>query len=517
MRQSLASVGHSPETANEVPTLCLCRKSRHGTEELKMKSVSLCVFAASLVACVTSSNAVEQPNILIVLADDMGYGDLGCMGSRHLSTPQIDNLRASGVLCRHAYVTSPVCSPSRAGLITGRDPRRFGYESNLNSAASRYATRPELLGLPPGEHTLGDHLKASGYATGLIGKWHLGIGDGFHPNQRGFDWFCGMLVGSHGYFPKPDNNRLERNGQPLSEFSSPYLTDFFTDEALRWLKSSESSNTQKPWFLFLSYNAPHGPMHATEEDLAKFAHIKDQKRRTYAAMMLALDRGVGRVMDYLEATGQRKNTLVCFFSDNGGATNNASWNGPLSGVKGTLREGGIRIPMIWSWPDRLPSGKTHDGVVSSLDLLPTFMAAANSSPLKLNPPRSHEDKNNRKRAIAKYGEYDGHNLLPHLEGKAKPASRTLFWRLQGQKSVLAGNDKLISLSHRAPQVFSPATDPAEESDRFASDSERVSELYRLLSEWEATLPTVPLWGSSPFWSGQSAHGYDNWPVRPEPK
>ncbi len=489
-----------------------------------MKSFSAIAFAAAALVCVASSDAAEKPvaaekpNVLIILADDMGYGDLGCMGSRHLSTPRIDELRASGVLCRQAYVTSPVCSPSRAGLITGRDPRRFGYEANLNSAASRYATRPELLGLPPGEHTLGDHLGAIGYATCLIGKWHLGMGEGFHPNRRGFDWFCGMLVGSHSYFPKPDNNRLERNGQPLTEFSSPYLTDFFTDEGIRWLQSQdEARDNGKPWFLFLSYNAPHGPMHATQEDLARFAHIKDQKRRTYAAMMLALDRGVGRVMDFLEASGQRENTLVCFFSDNGGATNNASWNGPLSGVKGTLREGGIRIPMIWSWPDRLPSGATHDGVVSSLDLLPTLMAAANAKPLPLNPPRSHEDKTNRKRAVAKYGDYDGLNLLPLLEGKAKPAPRTLFWRLQGQKSVLAGADKLITLSHRAPQMFSPAIDPGEQSDRFSADLVRVSELYRLLGEWEATLPTVPLWGSSPFWSGQSAHGYDNWPVREEPE
>ena len=154
--------------------------------------------------------AAEKPNILLILADDMGYGDLGCTGSQLLATPNIDRMRESGVLCTQAYVASPVCSPSRAGLITGRDPRRFGYEGNLNAAAAKYATRPELLGLPPGEHTLGDHLKAAGYATCLIGKWHLGSGDGFHPDERGFDYFCGMLGGSHSYFPKPDNNRLER-------------------------------------------------------------------------------------------------------------------------------------------------------------------------------------------------------------------------------------------------------------------------------------------------------------------
>ena len=203
----------------------------------------IAVFAAS----------AASPNILIILADDMGYGDMGCMGSKRLKTPHLDALAASGVLCSQAYVASPVCSPSRAGLITGRDPRRFGYEGNLNQSVANYATRPELLGLPPGEHTLGDHLRSSGYNTALIGKWHLGKGDAFHPNQRGFDHFCGMLGGSHGYFPKLDKNQLERNGQPLREFSNPYLTDFFTDEALGWLGSRT-----KPWFLFLSYNAPHG-------------------------------------------------------------------------------------------------------------------------------------------------------------------------------------------------------------------------------------------------------------------
>ncbi|MFK7818834.1 MAG: sulfatase-like hydrolase/transferase [Planctomycetaceae bacterium] len=473
-----------------------------------MKRLVLFVLLASPLA------AAEQPNILLILADDMGYGDLGCTGSELLTTPHIDQLRESGVLCAQAYVASPVCSPSRAGLITGRDPRRFGYESNLNAASAKYATRPELLGLPPGEHTLGDHLKAAGYATCLIGKWHLGSGIGFHPNERGFDYFCGMLGGSHGYFPKPANNRLERNRKPLTQFSNPYLTDFFTDAALRWM---EANDPAQPWFMFLSYNAPHGPMHATEQDLAKFAHIKNKKRRIYAAMMLALDRGIGRVMDHLDKTDQRKNTLVCFFSDNGGATNNASWNGPLSGVKGTLREGGVRIPMIWSWPGRLPLNQTHAPVVSSLDLLPTFVAAANAKPLPLNPRRSHEDKNNRRRAVRKFGEYDGVNLLPILSGKQQPKPRTLFWRLQGQRAVLSGTDKLIAPSHRPAQLFVPATDPGETNDRHASNRDRLMELFKQLSEWEASLATVPLWGSSPFWSGQSAKHYDNWPVREEPK
>ncbi|MDB4756648.1 sulfatase-like hydrolase/transferase [Mariniblastus sp.] len=462
----------------------------------------------------------EQPNILVILADDMGYGDLNCLGSEHLKTPHCDALRESGVLCTQAYVASPVCSPSRAGLMTGRDPRRFGYEGNLNQSAEKYATRPELLGLPSGEWTLGDHLKASGYSTSLIGKWHLGTQDRFHPNQRGFDYFCGMLVGSHGYFPDRNSNRLERNGRPLRDFSSSYLTDFFTDEAIKWIDGTTSRDQEKPWFLFLSYNAPHGPLQAKQEDLERFQHIQDPKRQKYAAMMYALDRGVGRIVNKLQAQGAGKNTLICFFSDNGGATNNGSWNGPLSGVKGCLKEGGIRVPMIWSWPGSLPPKSTFSGVVSSLDLLPTLLTAAGSQPLPLAAARSHEDGRNRKRIVAKYGAYDGIDLLPLLTGKTSPAARRLFWRLQGQTAVLdfSGNqnDKLIVLSHRPAQLFRPQADPGEREDLAHQSESRTGELFTMIGEWEAMLPTVPLWGSSPFWAGQSSKNYDTWPVRSEP-
>ena len=462
--------------------------------------------------------ADTSPNILIVLADDMGYGDLGCMGSQHLETPHLDRLAESGVLCTQAYVASAVCSPSRAGLITGRDPRRFGYEGNLNQSASNYATRPELLGLPPGEHTLGDHLGIAGYQTALIGKWHLGTGELFHPQNRGFDYFCGMLGGGHTYFPSPENNQLERNGEALRQFSSPYLTDFFTDEALEWISSKKTdANQDKPWFLFLSYNAPHGPRQATEEDEAHFQSIQDPKRRTYAAMVYAMDRGIGRVMDLLEKTDQRQNTLVCFFSDNGGATNNGSWNGPLSGVKGCLKEGGIRIPMIWSWPKEFPKQQKQSGVISSLDLLPTLLAAADSSPIPLSKVRSHEDSSNRKKIVKQYGEYDGINLIPLLQGKTDPQRRTLFWRLQGQTAILDGPDKLIHLSHRRAEMFRPADDISESQNRMDVDSTRADELYRMIGSWQSMLPTVPLWGSSPFWSSQSAKHYDNWLPTPEPK
>lgn len=454
-----------------------------------------------------------KPNIVVILADDMGYGDLNCTGSKQLLTPHLDELAKQGVLCTRAYVTSSVCSPSRAGLMTGRDPRRFGYQANLNKGSDKYPTRPEFQGLPRGEHTLGDQLLSAGYATALIGKWHLGSVKQFHPNERGFEHFLGMLSGSHNYFPNSKNSRLEVNGQRLTRFNGQYLTDYFTDEALRWIDQQQKED--KPWFAFLSYNAPHTPMQATEEDVSRFAHISNQKRRSYAAMMFALDRSVGRIRDFLESTGELENTLFVFFSDNGGATNNASWNGSFSGAKGCLKEGGIRVPMIWSWPGTLPTGIEYSGVVSSLDLLPTFMAAAQSKPLELSGPANYEDRRNRQRAVDKYGHYDGVNLLPILSTKDTLLNRKLFFRLQGQAALLVGDEKLIRLSHRPAQFFDVESDSAEENDISAAHPDRVVELFRELGEWEASLRTVPLWGSSPYWAGNSAKIYDNLKARPE--
>ncbi|WP_233903221.1 sulfatase-like hydrolase/transferase [Stieleria maiorica] len=466
--------------------------------------------------CAAIADAAERPNIVVILADDMGYGDMGCMGSQTLRTPNLDRLADAGALCTQAYVASPVCSPSRAGLMTGRDPRRFGYEDNLNAAASNYATRPELLGLPPREKTLGDHLRAAGYATALIGKWHLGTGDGFHPNDRGFDHFCGMLTGSHHYFPATMKHAIERNGKRVESFSSDYLTDFFTDEGLRFIDKQQRSAPEKPWFVFFSYNAPHTPLQAKREDLQRFAHLPDRKRQIYAAMMFALDRGVGRIRDQLEQTGQWDNTLLVFFSDNGGATNNASWNGPLRGVKGCLREGGIRVPMIWTWPAKIPAGSRCDTVVSALDLLPTFMAATASKALPLGEPMPHEDARNRKRMIALAGTHDGINVLPQLTDEDQRPSRRLYWRLQGQAAVLDGADKLVRPSHRPAELFRVASDVGEMNDLSRRETARTDQLFRLLGKWEASLPTVPLWGSSPYWSGDTAEHYDAWPPREEP-
>ena len=486
---------------------------------LRTTWVCLCLLFAYGFACSSTTAAEPRPNLLLILADDMGYGDLSCLGSKTVSTPHLDQLAQEGVLCTQAYVASSVCSPSRAGLITGRDPRRFGYEGNLNQRSDRYASRPELLGLPVQEHTLGDHLQAHGYRTALVGKWHLGTDQQFHPTSRGFAYFCGMLHGGHDYFPSTTKNRLERNGQPLREFSSPYLTDFFSDEAVRWIADSKDDATDAPWMLYLSYNAPHTPMQATEDDLKACQHVQDPQRRTYAAMMRALDRGVGRVLQTLADTGQRENTLIVFFSDNGGATNNASWNGPLSGAKGSLREGGVRVPMIWSWPGRLTTGQVNEAVVSSLDILPTFLAAAGGEPLPLEPEPTYHGKRRKrgKKSTLTIADYDGVNLLPLLENRQELPSRPLFWRLQGQASVRSGDWKLIRLSHRPSQLFRVPDDVGEQSDLASSHGDELGRLFATLAEWESLRPTVPIWGSEPFWNADSARIYDRWMPRDEPQ
>ena len=450
----------------------------------------------------------------MILADDMGYGDLGCTGSKVIQTPHIDSLAENGILCSQGYVPSSVCSPSRAGILTGRDPRRFGYEGNLNKGPAAYPTRPEFQGLPSSEHTMADHLKSAGYATALIGKWHQGLGSEFHPNVRGFDYFSGMLSGSHDYFLHQGRDHLERNGNAVTEFSSNYVTDYFTDEVIHWIDAREK---EEPFFVFLSYNAPHTPMQAKEDDLKLYSHVKNKKRQTYAAMMHAMDRGVGRVLGCLREKGQLENTLIVFFSDNGGATNNGSWNGPLAGRKGSMREGGIRVPFLFSWPAFLPKGKRYAAAISALDLLPTFMAAAGDEMLPLKKAPAYEDKRNRRRAEKLYGDYDGENLLPILKGEKEAEVRTLFWRLQGQSAVLSGNHKLVKLSHRPAQLFAPAHDLGERSDLASEKVEEMRILFQKLAEWENSLATVPLWDSSPFWSKESAQIYDQHAPIEEPQ
>lgn len=336
----------------------------------------------------SSDTKASRPNIIIIMTDDQGYADVGFNGSKDITTPELDKLANSGTICTSAYVAHSFCGPSRAGLLTGRYPHEFGSQFNLPANSEESVGE----GIPLSEKFISSVLQESGYRTGVIGKWHLGAVEGYEPKDRGFDDFYGFLGGGHNYFPddyvtkynqqKAAGNKhiweyltpLQRNGVEVTE--DEYLTDELSHDAVRFV--SESSKNDKPFFLYLAYNAPHTPLEAKEEDMQKFSHIKDKARRTYAAMVYAVDRGVGELVEALKATNQYDNTLIVFLSDNGGRTDQGANNFPLRGVKGDTYEGGFRVPMFFHWPNKIPAGKKFDYPVTALDFYPTFASIANA-------------------------------------------------------------------------------------------------------------------------------------------
>lgn len=362
-----------------------------------MNKILVVLFAAALTSCTgaksqpvkTVVSKTTRPNIIIVMTDDMGYSDVGFNGSKDIITPEIDKLANDGTIFTSAYVAHPFCGPSRAGLLTGKYPHEFGSQFNLPANSERTVG----VGIPLTEKFISSTLKDSGYHTGIIGKWHLGAVPGFEPQNRGFDEFFGFLGGGHDYFPNEYEPKYEklvkagnknifeylfpllRNGKETHE--TEYITDAFSHDAVRFVK--EASKKQEPFFLYLAYNAPHTPLQAKEEDLLVFKDIKDKNRRTFAAMVYAVDRGVGELVKTLKETNQFDNTLIVFLSDNGGRTDHGANNFPLQGAKGDTYEGGFRVPMFFHWPNHVPAGKHFDYPVSSLDFYPTFAGLANAS------------------------------------------------------------------------------------------------------------------------------------------
>lgn len=348
-------------------------------------------FTACLVAmcALTSLNANDRPNIVLILCDDLGYADVGFNGSPDITTPHLDQLASGGTVFSSAYVCHPFCGPSRMGLMTGRYPHSFGAPYNLPNSGLGIEDYNQK-GIPVSEKLVSKMLQEAGYFTGAIGKWHLGIEPNAHPNRRGFDDFYGFLGGGHMYFPeryasiyqrqkssgKANINEyvlpLEHNGQQVDE--TEYLTDGLSREAVRFVQ--EGSESDKPFFLYLAYNAPHTPLEAKDEDIARFAGIQDEKRRTFAAMVYAVDRGIGLLVDALKKAGELENTLIIFLSDNGGKIGAGSNNGPLLQGKGSICEGGIRVPMLFHWPNGIAKGQRFDHPVSALDFYPTFAGLA---------------------------------------------------------------------------------------------------------------------------------------------
>ncbi len=448
-----------------------------------------------------------RPNIVLLVADDLGFAELGCQGNTDIPTPHIDSIAREGVRFTDAYVTAPFCSASRAGFMTGRYQARFGYEFNPTGAHNE---DPDA-GLPVTERTLSDQLGAAGYTTALIGKWHLGGTAKYHPQRRGFDTFYGFLHEGHYYVPPPyrevttmlrrrtlpnglskgrwiskdgetiytahmgsnepdydADNPILRAGQPVEE--KEFLTDALTREAVNFV----DRNKDRPFFLYLSYNAVHSPLQGAERYMEKFAHIEDIHRRIFAAMLANLDDSVGAVLKKIKDTGLQDNTLVVFFSDNGGPTRElTSSNAPLRGEKGQVYEGGLRVPFLMRWPGVIPATSVYSNPVSTLDLFPTACAAAGTKPQKKK--------------------YDGINLLPFLTGKSDEAPhRHLFWRIGDRHALRKGDWKILRQRSKSWSLYNLKEDIGETNDLAVTMTSRTEELIELWKTENAGM-IDPIW------------------------
>ena len=399
------------------------------------------------------------PNVVLFLADDLGWGELGVQGGKDIPTPNIDSLARDGVRCTDGYVTAPLCAPTRAGLLTGRYGQRFGFEHNPGPPA---VAAPDF-GLPEDQPTLAERFREAGTATGLFGKWHLGYREEARPTRRGFEEFVGFLAGAHAYLPRSTSAVPLLRGTEAFE-PAEYLTDLFAREAAEFI----GRHRARPFFLYLPFNAVHAPLQAPEARLERFASLADPRRQTFAAMLAAMDDAVGRVLAKLREEGLEERTLVFFLSDNGGPTGRTtSSNGPLRGAKGQVYEGGIRVPYLVRWKGTLPAGGVFRRPVSSLDVAATALAAA---------------------GLATEGgaSLDGVDLLPFLtRERSDDPHPALFWRMGPQSAARVGDWKLVVRGGGEAQLFDLASDIGENVDLAARDPERLAELRRAYDAWNA--------------------------------
>jgi autotransporter-associated beta strand protein len=419
---------------------------------------------------VAQAEEARRPNVIVIVADDLGYADLGSQGSTDVPSPNIDSIATHGVRFTDGYITAPQCCPSRAGLLTGRYQSRFGFDSN-DSVRPLSASNPAGMGgMPVGERTMGDRFKASGYVTGMIGKWHVGGESGMRPYERGFDETFWHPIGGV-LLPDPNTGFLKdiyRGAVQVQE--SEYSTDAFGREAVDFI----GRHREQPFFLYVAFVPPHLPQEAKPEDLAKFAHVTDVKRRTMLAMMASLDENVGRVLDKLREENLEEDTLVFFVSDNGGTPHkNASRNLPCRGWKGQMLDGGIRVPFLVQWKGRLPAGEVYRQPVISLDILPTALAAAGVEP----PPEWN---------------LDGVNLLPYLTGKNQGAPHAaLYWRFRASTdpeyynrwAIRQGDWKLVKTHLEPLALYNLAVDISESNNLATAEPERVAAMQAAWEQW----------------------------------
>lgn len=451
------------------------------------KSTILLFTLLFSVQIIQAAGAKTKPNFIIILADDLGYADVSLNGSTQIPTPNIDRLAEKGVNFTNGYVTGPVCSPSRAGLLTGRNQVHFGHDNNLGGNQPGFD--PEYLGLPLTETTIATRLKKLGYVTGLIGKWHLGVTHEFHPLQRGFDEMWGYTGGGHDYFTsEPDGKGykcpIECNYKTPQKIT--YITDDKGDECVDFIKRHKN----EPFFLFASFNAPHAPMQATEADLELFKHIKNEKRRKYCAMVHRLDVNVGRIIKTLEDHELDENTMLVFLSDNGGpCDSNASINAPFSGQKGILLEGGIHVPFIISFPGSIPEGETYSNPVISLDIARTFFELAGGT-------------------ISDEVTLEGVNLVPYVNGEIQGKPHDSFnWRFTISAAIRENKWKLIRLPDRLPMLFDLSKDISEQNNVALDNIEITKSMLRKLGEWDVKQPH-PVFLEGAVWKVRQLKLYD---------
>ncbi|WP_271784135.1 sulfatase-like hydrolase/transferase [Aquimarina algiphila] len=427
-------------------------------------------------------NTPKRPNIVMILCDDLGYSDVGFNGSKDIKTPTLDVLASTGVKFTSAYVPHPFCGPSRAGILTGRYAHTIGAQFNLPPNSETIGK-----GIDVHEKLMSKMLNESGYRTGLVGKWHLGAVDKYHPNSRGFDEFYGFLGGGHNYHPEDYKTKyakakergtkviwdyltpLEHNGTEVTN-DNEYLTDVLSKQGVRFIEAS--SKQDNPFFLFMSYNAPHTPLEAKKEDLEVFSSIKSKDRRTYAAMVYAVDRGVNKIVESLKATGEYDNTLIIFYSDNGGRPDKGATNFPLKEGKGSVYEGGYRVPMFFHWNGIVPSGLIYDNPVSALDLYPTFAKLADAK-IPLNKKLDGKDMWNSFMMNKEVRADDNIFTMRHRNGFSDVGIRNGKW-----KAVKAYNQKW--------KLFDIEKDIEESNDISAVHPQILKKLVAEAKDWSKT-------------------------------
>lgn len=445
---------------------------------MKISALLLC-FAAALLSSAPAADAAK-PNILIFYLDDMGWAQPGCYGGKLVPTPNMDALAAGGMRFTSGYSSGCVCSPGRVGLMTGRYQARTGHDANPTKAG-----RELLLN----ETTIAQHLKAAGYTTGIVGKWHLGdTSPEFMPTARGFDFAMGT-VGNLGEGRGPSFYRGKEVLEDLA--GAPVTSPVYARESVNFMEA----NHEKPWLLLLSFNAVHSPHVASEKWLEKFKHLPKHDA-AYAALAAEADEAIGTVMTKLRELKQEENTLIFLISDNGGAYQNAEMGG-LRGHKWFVWEGGIRVSWLAAWKGHIPAGRVSDEPVIQLDVLPTALAAAGSIVV---PPLGGQSEPGKAGTTI----LDGVNLLPLLEGKTdKLAPRELYFRFGVQHAVRQGDWKLVKASKDTqPMLVNLATDPGEQTDLTAKEPEKAQALQKLFDQWNATM-------QAPRWEDQRWNGDEN--------